>query len=47
MSQAAATSRGGLDLLADDVVDPATVVHNLEAMRQAEKWMKVRDYTLE
>jgi hypothetical protein len=41
MSEAAATSRGGLELLADDLVDPATVAHNLEAMRRAEQWMKV------
>jgi hypothetical protein len=32
MSEAAATSRGGLELLADDLVDPAIVAHNLEAM---------------
>jgi hypothetical protein len=47
MSEAAATSRGGLELLADDLVDPATVARNLEAMRRAEQWMKVHDYTLE
>jgi uncharacterized membrane protein len=47
MSKAATTSRGGLELLADDLVDPATVAHNLEAMRQAEQWMKVHDCTLE
>jgi uncharacterized membrane protein len=41
MSEAAATSRGGLELLADDLVDPATVARNLEAMRRAEQWMKV------
>jgi uncharacterized membrane protein len=42
MSKAAATSRGGLELLADDLVDPATVARSLEAMRRAEQWMKVR-----
>jgi hypothetical protein len=47
MSEAAATSRGGLVLLADDLVDPATVARNLEAMRWAEQWMKVHDCTLE
>jgi hypothetical protein len=47
MSESSTTSRGGLELLADDLVDPATVVRNLEAMRQAEQWMKVRDCTLE
>jgi uncharacterized membrane protein len=41
MSEAAATSRGGLKLLADDLVDPATVARNLEAMRRADQWMKV------
>jgi hypothetical protein len=46
MSDAAATSRGGLELLADDLVDPATVARNLEAMRQAEQWMKVCISTL-
>jgi hypothetical protein len=47
MSEAAATSRGGLELLANDLVDPATVARNLEAMRWAEQWMKVHDCTLE
>jgi hypothetical protein len=41
MSEAAATSRGGLELLADDLVDPTIVARNLEAMRRAEQWMKV------
>jgi hypothetical protein len=47
MSETAATSRGGLELLMDDLVDPATVARNLEAMRRAEQWMKVHDCTLE
>jgi hypothetical protein len=47
MFEAVATSRGGLELLADDLVDPATVVRNLEAMQRAEQWMKVHDCTLE
>jgi hypothetical protein len=47
MSEAAASSRGGLELLADDLVDPATVARNLEAMRRAGQWMKVRDCTLD
>jgi hypothetical protein len=47
MFEAAATSRGGLELLANDLVDPATVARNLEAMRRAEQWMKVHDCTLE
>jgi hypothetical protein len=47
MSEAATSSRGGLELLADDLVDPATVARNLEAMRRAEQWMKVRDCSLD
>jgi hypothetical protein len=47
MSEAAATSCCGLELLADDLVDPARVARNLEVMRQAEQWMKVHDCTLE
>jgi uncharacterized membrane protein len=41
MTEAATSSRGGIDLLADDLVDPATVARHLEAVRQAERWMKV------
>jgi hypothetical protein len=41
MSGAATSSRGGIELLADDLVDPAAVARHLEVMRQAEKWMKV------
>jgi hypothetical protein len=41
MSEAATTSRGGVELLADDLVDPAAVACNLEAMCRAEQWMKV------
>jgi hypothetical protein len=37
----ATTSRGGIELLADDLVDPAVVARNLEAMRRAKQWMKV------
>jgi hypothetical protein len=47
MSEAAATSRGGLELLADDLIHLAVVARNLESMRRAEQWMKVRDCTLE
>jgi hypothetical protein len=36
MSGATTSSRGGIELLADDLVDPATVARHLEAMRQAE-----------
>jgi hypothetical protein len=41
MSEAAASSRSGIELLADDLVDPATVARHLEAVRHAERWMKV------
>jgi uncharacterized membrane protein len=41
MSEATTTSRGGIELLADDLVDPAAVARNLEAMRRAEQWMTV------
>jgi hypothetical protein len=47
MSETATTSRGGLELLADDLIDPAMVAFNLQSMRRAEQWMKVRDNTLE
>jgi hypothetical protein len=39
MSGAATSSRGGIELLAD--LDPTVVARHLEAMRQAEQWMKV------
>jgi hypothetical protein len=41
MTEAATSSRGGIELLADDLVDPATVARHLEAVCQAEQWMKV------
>jgi hypothetical protein len=41
MSGAATSSRGGVELLADDLVDPTAVARHLEAMRQAEQLMKV------
>jgi hypothetical protein len=41
MTEATASSRGGVELLADDLVDPTTVARHLEAVRQAEQWMKV------
>jgi hypothetical protein len=36
MSETATTSRGGLELLADELIDLAMVARNLESMRQAE-----------
>jgi hypothetical protein len=41
MTGAATSSHGGTELLADDLVDPVTVTRHLEAVRQAEQWMKV------
>jgi hypothetical protein len=41
MTEAATSSRGGIELLGDDLVDPAIVARHLEAVRQAEQWMKV------
>jgi hypothetical protein len=35
MTEAATSSRGGIELLADDLVDPETVARHLEAVRQA------------
>jgi hypothetical protein len=44
MTEAATSSRGGIELLADDLVDPATVARHLEAVHQAEQWMKVSSH---
>jgi hypothetical protein len=41
MSEAATSSRGGIELLVDDLIDPTAVARNLEVMRRAEQWMKV------
>jgi uncharacterized membrane protein len=41
MTEAATSSRGGIELLADELVDAVTVARHLEAVRQAEQWMKV------
>jgi hypothetical protein len=41
MTEAATSSCGDVELLADDLVDPTTVARHLEAVRQAEQWMKV------
>jgi hypothetical protein len=46
MTEAAASSRGGIELLADDLIEPATVAKHLEAIRQAEQWMKVSSRSL-
>jgi uncharacterized membrane protein len=47
MSEAAATSRDGLELLANDLINPSTIAQNLESMRQAEQLVKVCISTLE
>jgi hypothetical protein len=44
MTEAATSSRGGIELLADDLVDLATVARHLEAVRQAEQWMNVSSH---
>jgi hypothetical protein len=44
MTKTATSSRGGIELLADDLVDPATVAQHLEAVRQAEQCMKVSSH---
>jgi hypothetical protein len=46
MTEATSSSRGGIELLADDLVEPATVAQHLEAIRRAEQWMKVRSRSL-
>jgi hypothetical protein len=47
MSEAAATSHDGLELLADDLISPAMIARNLESMRRVEQWMKVCISTVE
>jgi hypothetical protein len=44
MTEAATSSRGGLELLADDLVDPTAVARHLKAVRQAEQLMKVSSH---
>jgi hypothetical protein len=44
MTEAATSSRGGIELLADDLVDPAAMARHLEAVRQAEQWIKVSSH---
>jgi hypothetical protein len=44
MTKAATSSHDGIELLADDLVDPAMVARHLEAVRQAGQWMKVSSY---
>jgi hypothetical protein len=44
MTEAATSSHDGVELLADDLVDPSTVARHLEVVRQAEQWMKVSSH---
>jgi hypothetical protein len=44
MTKAATSSRGIIELLADDLIEPATVARHLEAVRQDEQWMKVSSH---
>jgi hypothetical protein len=46
MTEATASSRSGIKLLTDDLIEPATVAKHLEAIRQAEQWMKVSSRSL-
>jgi hypothetical protein len=43
MTEAAASSRGRIELLADDLVDPGTVAKHLEAVRQAEQMAPIAE----
>jgi hypothetical protein len=42
MSEGTLTSHGSLEVLDDDLVDPAVVARNMESMRRIEQWIKVR-----
>jgi hypothetical protein len=46
MAEVTSTSRGGLELLANNLINLAIVAWNLESMRCAEQWMKVCCRTL-
>jgi hypothetical protein len=46
MTEATPSSRGGIELLADDLVELATVAKHLEVIRRAEQWMKVSSRSL-
>jgi hypothetical protein len=46
MTEATSSSRDGIELLADDLVEPATVAKHMEAIRRAEQWMKVSSRSL-
>jgi hypothetical protein len=46
MTEATASSRGGIELLADDLIEPATVAKHLEAISRAKQWMKLSSRSL-
>jgi hypothetical protein len=46
MTETTASSRGRIELLADDLIEPTTVAKHLEAIHQAEQWMKVSSRSL-
>jgi hypothetical protein len=46
MTEATMSSRDGIELLTDDLIEPTTVAKHLEAIRQAEQWMKVSSRSL-
>jgi hypothetical protein len=41
MSEPTSTSRGGLELLDNNLVDPVVVARNMESWRRTEQWIKV------
>ena len=41
MAEEASSSRGGLELLEDNLVDPAVVALNMESWRHTQQWVKV------
>jgi hypothetical protein len=41
MSEPTSTSRGGLELLDNNLVDPVVVTRNMESWRRTEQWIKV------
>jgi hypothetical protein len=42
MSPTTSTSRGGLELLDDNLIEPAVVAQSMESWRRTEQWIKVR-----
>jgi hypothetical protein len=42
MSKATSTSRGGLELLDDNLIDPIVIARSMESMRRTEQWIKIR-----